>query len=264
MNTFFEKIIFFNNIESTNSELINNEYSDRTLIYTYNQTKGRGRFDRNWITFKNKALALSILIKNPNKISINEHFLLTGLLSITCIEFLAKEYNLKCRIKWPNDIYIKDKKLAGILTETAYTGKNNFKIVSGIGININVNEEELLKINKKATSLLYELEKDINIDLFTRKFIKFLSSNFLDFFNDAISKENIKKKWIYYCDILNKTVEVKNIFFDNHNFDNHNTVNNLESKFTGKVIGIDDEGFLIIKSKSKTQKIINGDVIILD
>jgi len=61
---FFSAIKFFESIDSTNSELLNNEYEDKTLIYTYNQTKGRGRFDRKWITFKNKALALSFLLKN--------------------------------------------------------------------------------------------------------------------------------------------------------------------------------------------------------
>ncbi|MEJ5273877.1 MAG: biotin--[acetyl-CoA-carboxylase] ligase, partial [Spirochaetota bacterium] len=158
---FFSAIKFFESIDSTNSELLNNEYEDKTLIYTYDQTKGRGRFDRKWITFKNKALALSFLLKNngteKNRFNLlKNYFIFNMIFSITLVEILDKNYKIKSWIKWPNDIYIEDKKLAGILTESKFLDKNNFKIVAGIGININVEEDQLKDLDKKVCSIYSE------------------------------------------------------------------------------------------------------------
>ncbi len=259
-NSFFFNIIYFDQTKSTNSELLNNDYEDRTIIYTYNQTDGRGRFDRNWITFKNKALALSILFKNTDKFQIKDHFIITKIISISLVETLQDKYNIKSRIKWPNDIYISDKKLAGILTETSFLAKDNFKIVSGIGINLNADSNDLSRLNKKATSINLELNKNVNIDEFTKSFIDRLSYNFSNFYEGKESKELIKSRWLNHCDIIGKTVSVKNFSCDSWDYDS------LDSKLyiLGKVVDIDNEGFLILKCKDKIEKIISGDLTILN
>lgn len=264
---FFSAIKFFESIDSTNSELLNNEYEDKTLIYTYDQTKGRGRFDRKWITFKNKALALSFLLKNngteKNRFNLlKNYFIFNMIFSITLVEILDKNYKIKSWIKWPNDIYIEDKKLAGILTESKFLDKNNFKIVAGIGININVEEDQLKDLDKKVCSIYSETGFKININDFTNLFIDELSSNLSSFFHQVYNKpesnslkmkiQSIKKKWINYSNIIEKQIMVCNMGKDNEN-----------SFLKGKVVDIDDEGFLIIETEDKKIKLISGDVSVI-
>lgn len=289
-NCFFSRIKYFDSLDSTNNELLNNEYDDKTLIYTYNQTKGRGRFNRKWITFKDKALALSFLLKSESndhsyKNLINNYFLMNMILSISLIDLLNKKYDINSWIKWPNDIYINDKKLAGILTETDFINKDNFKIVGGIGININAEEKEILNINKKATSLSLEKKEKINLKEFTNLFIEELSNNFFSLFsyeNHNISNEKyiikamgrdinildqnqnnkqklnevevakIKNKWLDYCNIIGKHVVISNTSKD---FDG--------VLIKGKVLDIDNQGFLIVETENKKMKILSGDVSVV-
>lgn len=252
-NCFFSVIKFLDRVDSTNTELLKNEYEDKTLLYSFNQIKGRGRFERNWITFKDKSLALSILLKNNDKINIKNHFFITATLAISLIELLEKNFQINGWIKWPNDVYIKDKKLAGILTETIYLKKNDFKIVTGIGININVNQDDLNIIDKKTTSLLIETNKKIELDKFVKNFTCILSNNFSFLFENDNNKTIIKEKWLKNCPILNKNVTITNKFLDMDN-----------SVIKGTVIDIDNEGFLIIKMNGKIEKIISGDVKIIE
>lgn len=260
-NEFFSAIKFFDEVDSTNSELLNNDYKDKTLIYTFNQTKGRGRFERNWITFKEKAIALSVLFNNNSKIKLNEHFFITAILATSLVEVLDEYYFIKSWIKWPNDVYIKDKKIAGILTETSYKNKNDFKIVSGIGININANSCELSQIDKKATSIFIESNKEVDIKDFSKKFIEKIEYYFDNFFKDDKYKGLIKEKWIRYCPIFGKFVRVINIKFDGQIPTNNEDAN---ISYEGIAMDIDNEGFLLIKNNQDIIKIINGDIILLD
>jgi BirA family biotin operon repressor/biotin-[acetyl-CoA-carboxylase] ligase len=260
-NYFFNKIIYFDHIESTNSELLNNDYADKTLVYTFNQTKGRGRFERKWINFKDKSLALSILIKNNygnnnknnNYLNINDHLFITALLSISLIEVLKDDLlykNLNLWIKWPNDIYINNKKLAGVLTETKILNNNNFVMVSGIGININCNKEELKTLNNDATSIFEETGDFIDIKYFTNLFIDKLSQNFIIFFNKD-GKNIIKNKWLKYCNIIGKKVEISNFGEE------------IDKKLIGNITEIDDEGYIYIENKGQKIKILNGDLKVI-
>jgi BirA family biotin operon repressor/biotin-[acetyl-CoA-carboxylase] ligase len=326
-NCFFSVIKHFCSIDSTNIELLNNEYKDKTLIYTYNQIKGRGRFNRRWITFKDKAVALSFLLKSERKdknqkYCIKNNFLINMILSVSLVDLLKNKYAIDCWIKWPNDIYIKDKKLAGVLAETKFINKDNFKIVGGIGINVNVNEKDAENIDKKATSISIEKGFEINLNDFTNSFIDELSVNLFSLFSDEINnikitnkmtnnisdnmsdnvldnisdnmsndisdnisdnisddisdniseyKENtkninqiiekkvkeekiagLKKKWLEYCNILGRYVIISN------------STKDLDSTFIkGKVIDIDDEGFLIVETENKKIKVLNGDLSIV-
>ncbi len=168
------------------------------------------------------------------------------------------------------------------MTETEFISKDNFKIVSGIGINVNSDENDFKILNKKATSLLLELKNQIDLDDFTKSFIKKLTWNFKSFFENKITKDIIKEQWLKYCNIIGKVVEVKNIANDyekdinfSNNFSNDlNYLNNINFinknkavdniNFYGKVIDIDEEGFLVLKTRDNIQKIISGDISILE
>jgi BirA family transcriptional regulator, biotin operon repressor / biotin---[acetyl-CoA-carboxylase] ligase len=126
-----------------------------TCIYADEQTKGKGRFNRKWLSSKKDNLNITFYFQLNSKtlhlVSINH------ILALSLIEVL-REKNLDPKIKWPNDIILKDKKLAGILSEIQI--KNDLAdIFLGIGINVNAPQDFLDKIDQKATSLKVETNK---------------------------------------------------------------------------------------------------------
>jgi BirA family transcriptional regulator, biotin operon repressor / biotin---[acetyl-CoA-carboxylase] ligase len=238
---FFNNIRYLETIDSTNTYLKENDLEDRTLVYTFNQTKGRGRENRKWVDFKNKNLALSILIKPINNDISPIWFI--AVVSLSLIELL-KEYRIKNSwIKWPNDIYIDDKKISGILSESVWSNMKIEKIITGIGININSDTDDLKNIDKKTTSIYTETGKICQLNDIAEK----ITGNLTDLFFLLYSKngsEKIKKKWMKYCRIKGK----------------HVIWNNKGEKIPGKIIKIENDGTLIIKSENENFRILSGEI----
>ena len=111
---------------------------DFSLVVANEQTTGRGRNGRSWQTPPNSALALSLLLL-PSNDEMRHIPLFTGLGALALHTALEEAYNLKAEIKWPNDILINGKKLAGILVETNWVGDKVQGIVLGMGVNIHPN-----------------------------------------------------------------------------------------------------------------------------
>ena len=135
-----ETFIHLNETHSTNSylrELImrEKEQPEGTVVITDYQTAGRGQKGNSWESERDKNLTFSILL-HPNHIPPGKQFILSQLISIAIVKVL-KEYDRHFSIKWPNDIYWKEKKIAGILIEVDLTGLSLSNAIIGIGININ-------------------------------------------------------------------------------------------------------------------------------
>ncbi len=112
-------------VESTNDYLkLNYEsFPDNSILWALRQTNGRGRFDRTWVS--SNDITFSFLFKKPQN---------NAILAPVAIVDALEEYDIKTDIKWPNDVYLKGKKLSGILIEDIYLDKYQASIV-GIGIN---------------------------------------------------------------------------------------------------------------------------------
>ena len=135
-----ETFIHLNETHSTNSylrELImrEKEQPEGTVVITDYQTAGRGQKGNSWESERGKNLTFSILL-HPNHIPPGKQFILSQLISIAIVGVL-KEYDRHFTIKWPNDIYWKEKKIAGMLIEVDLTGSSLSNAIIGIGININ-------------------------------------------------------------------------------------------------------------------------------
>ena len=135
-----ETFIHLNETHSTNSylrELImrEKEQPEGTVVITDYQTAGRGQKGNSWESERGKNLTFSILL-HPNHIPPGKQFILSQLISIAIVKVL-KEYDRYFSIKWPNDIYWKEKKIAGMLIEVDLTGSSLSNAIIGIGININ-------------------------------------------------------------------------------------------------------------------------------
>lgn len=127
-----------------------------TRITADEQTAGRGRFDRSWVSPKDQNIYLTYFFTAEKKIMDLNNLAQIISLSITK---LMSTLGLTPHIKWPNDVLINGKKIAGVLCETIDLHEK-FGVVLGYGININMPKELLDQIDQPATSLLAELGKD--------------------------------------------------------------------------------------------------------
>ena len=131
--------MFVAKIDSTNSALSNmlqeQKLPDGFTLYTYHQTQGRGQRGNQWESEPNKNLLLSTLIK-PKELPIEHNFLLSEVVALA-VKKTLDQHCCDISIKWPNDIYWKDKKIAGILIENTWMGRFVNTCIAGIGININ-------------------------------------------------------------------------------------------------------------------------------
>ena len=180
------------------------ELDDCTVVTASRQTAGRGRLNRSWLDLGEGNLFVSIVLK-PSA-AFNKNFVnLTQFLSV-CICKTLEDYELKPDIKWPNDVNISGKKIAGILSETVMQGANFKGIVLGFGINILAGKEDVKKVADKAvTSLSIETDGkfcDKNdfltklLNLFFKNYNKFIEEGFCFIKHDYLSRLNFLGKEI--------------------------------------------------------------------
>ncbi|MBW6502235.1 MAG: biotin--[acetyl-CoA-carboxylase] ligase [Bacteroidales bacterium] len=133
------ELIFVGNAVSTNtlaSELIhNNKPREGTIIHTNHQSHGKGQQGNRWESEDGKNLLFTIILY-PGMILPGKQFLISMALSLGICDFLKGEVQ-NCSIKWPNDIYVSGKKIAGILIENSISGNSIRSSIAGIGLNVN-------------------------------------------------------------------------------------------------------------------------------
>ncbi len=132
-------VIRLKTIDSTNKyiQTIKDLYRPQTfVVIAEEQTSGRGQCGNSWLSMKNMNLTFSLCVF-PQLLKAEEQFMFNKVISLSVLEFLTQFIKEKIKIKWPNDIYIEDKKISGILIEHALMGDFINDSVAGIGININ-------------------------------------------------------------------------------------------------------------------------------
>lgn len=172
------KIINLESVDSTNNYAINlakDGEEEITVVRAFTQTKGRGRLNRKWLSPKNKGLYVSFLLRPNNKI--DDVYLFPLFFSFSVLKTI--EDIVDAKIKFPNDVVVGDKKIAGVLVEACGNEKLDFVVV-GIGLNINSTKKELLS---SATSLYIETNNVYNIE----ELFKRLISNVLDIYDKCRS-----------------------------------------------------------------------------
>ena len=128
---------YFDSIGSTNDEALAWAAAgarDLSIVIADEQTNGRGRFSRKWFTPKGSGLAFSVVLR-PS-ITQRPYLLRTVGLAALSIAASCSDLGLSPRIKWPNDILLNGKKIAGILIENSWSGDNVDSLVIGMGINV--------------------------------------------------------------------------------------------------------------------------------
>ena len=136
------KIIHLDSVDSTNNYAANmvkaNEIGHGTVILADEQYAGRGQRDSGWSVKPGENLTFTVFIDNVN-VAVANQFVLTQMISLSLIEILA-QFGIEAEIKWPNDIFVKGKKIAGVLIENQLKGNLIKHSVIGIGLNVNQTE----------------------------------------------------------------------------------------------------------------------------
>ena len=237
-------LVFLEEVESTNKyakEHID-EFNDKTVIYTDNQTAGRGRLNRVWNYMGKDNIYASIILK-PSDTMKEIYSNLTQYLCVILAE-VFEEYGVIPQIKWPNDIKVNSKKISGILAEGVIENGKLKGLVLGFGINLNTKREILDKINQPATSLNIETGMVIDKQNFLKKVLEKFCLRYDKFIEEGFVL--IKDEYVRRASFLNTDITVK--VFD--------------KEFKGKALEITDNGALKLLDKNNMEHILLiGDIL---
>ena len=128
-----------------------------TVIIAEEQTAGKGRLERSWVSPRG-CIALSVILY-PDPSDLPSLVMVASLAVVKAIESVTGQ---KPQIKWPNDIIINGKKVCGILVESGVCDRNRIYAVIGIGINVNIETDSIGEVLLPATSLSYELGREVS------------------------------------------------------------------------------------------------------
>lgn len=146
---------FFEEIGSTNTEALawaKQGAPEGALVVTNHQTQGRGRWGRSWSSAPGKLLQFSLVLRpamEPGHLG-----LVTTALGVACAQAIGTLCDLEPTIKWPNDVRIDGRKVAGILVETELSGSSVEVVVAGMGINVGWTTDEIPDELRDSTTSL--------------------------------------------------------------------------------------------------------------
>lgn len=241
-------IIHYRETDSTNTrarDLAERDYPEGTLLIAENQTAGRGRMGRRWHSPAGMGICMSIILRP--RLSPGDAPLITLMTAVAAAETLISLLQLKVRIKWPNDILVSGKKIAGILTEMS-AAKNDIRyVIVGLGMNVNTPFEILPDdIRDIATSVYIETGKRFKRAEIVRTFLK-LFEHYYQLLLESGS-EQIVPRWKEHSEIIGKRIRVDAV----------------SNTFVGRVIDVGRSGVLLLEDeRGNVQSIISGDVSIL-
>jgi BirA family biotin operon repressor/biotin-[acetyl-CoA-carboxylase] ligase len=154
-------ILVFEQTASTNdvvAHMARSQAPEGLVVFAESQTKGRGRHSRPWVSPRGKGLWFSVLLRPKLKPSATPR--LTVMASVAVARAIRKTSGLDTRVKWPNDLTVSGKKVAGILTELHAEGEEVLAAILGIGIDVNCSAEDFPSdVAEVATSLELETGK---------------------------------------------------------------------------------------------------------
>jgi len=226
---------------STNTHAIRlarqNADKNGTVIHAFWQTAGRGQRESVWLTDPYQNLTFS-LIYHPKDLLITDQNILAKVVALSVFDFL-KDYNCSnIEIKWPNDLLVNRKKIAGILIENVIEGKLILKSVIGIGVNLNQNAfpDDI----SHATSVYLETSKSLSVQNSRDFLLEKIAFWINKFENDAIEEINDAyfkrlygtKKWIQV------EVEGVNLKAVLKSINQHGLVNLMFENGTEKLFGL--------------------------
>jgi len=247
--TIGKKVYYFDTIDSTQNyaiEISKKKNENGSVVISQRQTAGRGRMNRKWITVKG-GLSMSIILHPKFDVSTTTLFPMAASLALATT--IQKTMNIKPNVKWPNDVVIKGKKVAGMIVDASIESNLIESMVLGVGINFKVDIKHL-ESQLKGTENFYGVASLLKANNSTTP-LKMIQ-NFLSELEKIIAlldrgeTSKIIQKWEKISSTIGKKVSVKT---------NNGTITGLAKK-------INSDGSLNIVKNGKVQRLLVGDISI--
>ncbi|MDR2428426.1 MAG: biotin--[acetyl-CoA-carboxylase] ligase [Candidatus Margulisbacteria bacterium] len=220
-------------VDSTNKYALAHldELADRAVVTAEEQTAGRGRLNRIWLSPRGENIYCSIILKEQKN-----NPLLTILAALAAAQTI-RSYGLAARIKWPNDVLVEGKKICGVLAES-----NSQGLVIGLGVNVNMSAENLAALDQPATSLRAETGQIHDREKFLRELLEKFFALYEQAQNAGFAK--LVETWQNEIDLIGKKVKIQTV----------------QQEFYGTVIQVDKAGALLVATAQGVEKVLAGDV----
>ena len=241
---FVSEVHIFSELDSTNrylKELAKEGAKEGTVIIANKQSAGRGRLGRSFFSPEGTGIYMSILLR-PN-MDLQKSVRITSMTAVAVARAIEKVSGIEAKIKWVNDIFLNNKKVCGILTESgidATTGTLEYAVL-GIGINVgNIQFPEELK--EIATSICNECNRVVQREELIVEILKELEIWYPSIFDGSFLKESRKRSILLGKDIL--------------------VVGSGEKDYKAKALDFDDMGHLWIEKEGKKEMLHSGEISI--
>lgn len=212
------------------------------VVFAETQTRGRGRLGRQWVSPPGQGLWFSILLRprlRPQAVT-----RLTVAAATALARALRLQVPLQPEIKWPNDLLIRGRKIAGVLTELSGELDSVRHVILGIGINVNVAPEELPPaVRATATSLRAELGRRVDRPALAAALLRELDTDYARVLDDCF--DAVADEWSAQCTTLGR----------------HLAVSAGPRRIVGRAEALDDEGALLVRTEhGLLERVVGGDV----
>jgi len=228
-------INWFETIGSTNDfcmkQAVDNEPEGLVIAAKF-QEQGRGQRGNSWESDLGKNLTFSVLLR-PTFLRVEQQFFISKVVAVSICEWL-KSYKIIAKIKWPNDIYINDLKVGGVLIENSFSSSN--LDISVVGVGINVNQTAFSSDIPNPTSISIQTGANYTLELLIADYLNIFSNRYLQLrggYQNVISND--------YFDLLYRR-------------ENYYRYSSREGEFDARIIGIKPTGELLLETKTGIQK----------
>jgi len=232
MNKIGNKIIHLTKVDSTNNylknKLLENKSNEGLLVFADKQVSGRGQRGNGWESKPGQNLLLSF-INYPSFMKANKQFILSKTISLAIADFIS-QYTDNVKIKWPNDIYVDNQKIAGVLIENTLKGSEISSSIIGIGINVNQKIFSDKIPNPVSLTMLTKETYNIN------ELLSILIEKINTWYN-KLSYGEIEKIDKLYINKLFRLRQMHNYIIDG-------------KTIKAKITGVDKDGKLLIETES--------------
>ena len=241
-----EHYYYFKEIDSTNNyakTLAADGHPEGTVVIAESQSSGRGRRGRQWYSDSGQGIFLSLILRPP--LPVNELSRINMAIALAIVDAL-QEVGIKSGIKWPNDILIKDRKIAGILTE-AITDMDGIEfIVSGIGLNVNTLIEDFpAELRPIVTSVREEAGRMVSRVHLLQILLLKLEQRYQQLISGAFTEilEQVRTLSL----VIGRDITIKQ----------------LGGITEGRAIDIDNNGFLLVRDgQGNIHHLMSGEVLL--
>ena len=240
-----KRIYYFDTIDTTQNfamKIASKNNEDGTVIISKKQTGGRGRMKRKWRSPVG-GIWMSIII-HP-KFDVTHTTLVPIATSLALCIAIEKTLKVDTKLKWPNDVTLKRKKVAGVLIDASIISNQIENMVLGIGINFKINPDELERSIKKTPNFYGAgtlVKKNEDMSPLIKQFLYELEKTLQSINSGQIKK--IRNGWTRRSSTIGRNISI---------------ITN-EGRVNGKAIKIDNDGGLIISKGKKTKRILVGDI----